>query len=147
MEGEQTEKVKVYFSLVENPRAMRGNGWVAVIQNDNIQFLRASIPEFSKNTLTGGTYLLDKGSYVIVKYDQSSHKNSRQYYVLYYVSGGEEKIKEIASISIINNNISFKPSSLEDIYLTAPAEAKSKVIYALIQYLKQYITTAQLLSP
>ncbi len=147
MEEGKEEKIKVYFDLVENPRASRGSGWVAIVVNDNIQFLKANIPEFSKGTLVAGTYLLEKGSYVIVKRDYSSHKNSRQYYTLYQVIGGEEKVKEVASIDVINGNLSFKPAGLEDIYITAPSDAKSKIIYALIQYLKQYITATQLLTP
>jgi hypothetical protein len=147
MEEGKEEKIKVYFDLIGNPRATRGNGWVALVVGDNIQFLRASIPEFSKNTLVGGTYLLPRGAYVIVKYDKSSHKNSRQYYVLYYVTGGQEEVKEVASIDVINGNLSFKPAGLEDIYITAPSDAKSKIIYALIQYAKTYIATTQLLTP
>ncbi len=147
MEEVKEEKIKVYFDLIGNPRATRGNGWVAIIQNDNIQFLRANIPQFSKNTLVGGTYLLPVNSFVIVKYDKSSHKNSRQYYVLYYVTGGQEEVREIARIEIINNNISFNPDSLENIYINAPPDVKSKVIYTLVQYAKTYITATQLLTP
>ncbi|MGC9115797.1 MAG: hypothetical protein ACP5HH_07360 [Fervidicoccaceae archaeon] len=148
IEQAEKEKVKVYFDLIGNPRATRGNGWVALIQGDNIQFLRASIPQFDKNTLIGGTYLLPVHSFVIVKSDTSSHKNSRQHYTLYFIVGEkEEKIRQIANISIINNNISFSPAELENIYLTAPPEAKSKVIYTLVQYAKTYIATTQLLTP
>ncbi|MGC9079760.1 MAG: hypothetical protein ACP5G1_03430 [Nanopusillaceae archaeon] len=146
MEEGQEEKIKIYFDLIGNPRATRGSGWVALVIGDEIQFLRASIPQFDKNTLIGGTYLLPKGAYVIVKSDGSSHKNSRQYYTLYQVTGGEEKVREVASISIINNNLIFKPTELENIYINAPENAKSKVIYTLIQYSKQYVT-AQLLTP
>jgi hypothetical protein len=83
--------------LIRNSKAARIKGWVAIVQNDNIDFLRPIEAEYSKSgMLVWGIYKFANGNFYIVASDFSSHKNSRQRYILYFAS--DSKLEIVAEI-------------------------------------------------
>jgi len=85
--------------LVRNSKAAQIKGWVAIVRLDegDIEFLSPIEAEYSKNKLlVSGIYRFTNGDLYIVAVDSSSHKNSRQSYILYLAQ--DSKLNEIARI-------------------------------------------------
>jgi len=132
--------------LITNPKARRiEKGWVAKIdlQNETLEFLRAS--EVTQPSKTGciikAKYEFSNGNYYIILRDDSSHKNKRVYYELYYAF--DNKLQELASITFTTKypEFSAKSDELKQVLKKAYNNAnncKSKTISALIAVAKYH---------
>jgi|Deesub1362B_J571_1020462.scaffolds.fasta_scaffold03259_5 hypothetical protein len=84
--------------LVRNSKAARSKGWVALVRldKDDIEFLRPIDAQYSKSgMLVWGIYRFVNGNFYIVASDLSSHKNSRQSYILYFAQNELKMVAEI----------------------------------------------------
>jgi len=127
----------IHIDLVRNVIATSDKGFVARVKDNNIEFLKATIPIFDRGTIVAGKYLLNENDVIIIKQDNSSHRNQRVRYSLNEVKNGV--LNEIAYISIANKNLSFSDEKLESIYIDLKVNKKyekSLIIEALIRYYK-----------
>jgi len=127
----------IHIDLVRNAIATSDKGFVAKIKDGEIEFLKAVVPEFDHGVMVAGKYLLSENDVLIIKRDNSSHKNKRTVYSLTEVKNGV--LNEIAYISIVNRNMSFSDEKLESIYIDLKvnkAYEKSIMIESLIRYYK-----------
>lgn len=123
--------------LCRNPKAAARRGWVAEVdlENEKLLFLRAI--EYDRS---GGTYKFEEGKFYIILSDESSHKNSRQYYTLYLAK--DKDLKEIATVAYVNRSRSFDAIDEETKKFLKKAYASSsngkKTTTALIKTAKWY---------
>jgi len=138
-QSNEKKEFLVDFDLVRNSKAMRSKGFVARIkENGEIEFLRAAIPQFSKGgALVSGEYKVRAGDVLIVKYDDSSHKNAIINYTLVKVEENGS-VNDVAQISFVNGYVEFSDDDLRVIYANVSKnEGKSKPITALVNYAKE----------
>jgi len=123
------------ITLLSNPR-VGGKGWVARVDLDagSINFL----PRV-EGSRARATFEFEEGNFYIIARDDSSWKNSRQYYELYLAKNGE--LEEIASINFINRARSFEAiddelnSVMKKAYMNA---STNKTTTALIAVARAY---------
>ena len=136
----QTQTYLVEIWLVGNPKTVRKRPFVARLdENGGLEFLRAVVPYFEKNTFIGGKYLVREGDILVIRSDDSTHKHEYTTYELCVVRKGE--LKTIARINIKDGTPTFEPPELEKVYaeVVSSGNTRNRYVAALIEYAVRYV--------
>jgi hypothetical protein len=141
IEFEEETEFEEEITLIRNSKAARSKGWTAKVKLDesDIDFLRPIDAQYSKNgLLVWGIYKFANGNFYIVASDFSSHKNSRQSYILYFA---QNELKMVAEIYFGQSREFYAcdddiKQELRETY--SKQQSGRKVINTLIQIAKYY---------
>jgi len=142
MEEKHEMEFEEEIELIRNSKAARSKGWVALVRLDtgDIEFLSPIDAQYSKSgMLVWGIYKFANGNFYIIASDLSSHKNSRQSYVLYFAQNSE--LNMVAEIYFGQAREFYGcdddiKKELRNIY--GKQQSGRKVINTLIQVAKYY---------
>ena len=99
------------IELVRNPKV--GTGWVYNITDG--KWMKAINPHWVKGTIVEADFLFEENKYYLVKYDDSSWKNIREYYEILKVENDE--LKKVASFSRYNGNYEFEDEKIKQLFI------------------------------